>query len=86
MVVVPAARVDASPLLRGVLDTVANAGDVELQVTVLVRSWVVESVNVPVARNCCGRPAATVAVGGEIDRAFNTAVVTVSVAVPVIAP
>jgi hypothetical protein len=81
-VVEPGATVEASPALPDALDTVATEGALELHVTVFVTFCVVESVYVPVARNCSGRPAATLATGGVIEMAFSTAAVTVSVAVP----
>src|SRR6516164_615249 len=52
MLVVPTFRLAARPALPGAFEIDATAGDVALQVTVAVRSCVVESLNVPVARNC----------------------------------
>src|SRR5579859_5479444 len=82
IVVEPVAAVEARPWLPGAFDTVATAALLELQVTAAVRSCVVASVNVPVAWNGCGKPSATLAVGGVTDRVASAAAVTVSVAVP----
>src|SRR6266567_1228409 len=63
MLAVPAATVRATPLEPGALLMVAVAGVSELQVTVVVRSWVVRVVpseKVPVAVNCCVTPAGKV--------------------------
>jgi hypothetical protein len=84
MVVEPAPPVEASPALPAAFETVATEGVLELHVTAFVRFCVVESVYVPVAMNCSGRPSATLAMGGVIERAWSTAAVTVSVAVPLI--
>src|SRR5712692_2211946 len=61
MVVLPAASVVAKPAVLMVATVVL----VELQVTVLVRFWVLLSLYVPVAVNCCGVPKDTVAEAGE---------------------
>ncbi len=52
IVVVPVARVLASPAVDAVLLMVATSAAVELQWPLCVRSCVVPSVNVPVAVNC----------------------------------
>src|ERR1700719_1254331 len=55
MVLVPVPTVLAKPALL----IVATAVFEELQVTELVRFWVLLSLYVPVAVNCCGTPLAT---------------------------
>ena len=52
IVVEPATELDARPSLPAALLTVATPVFDELHVTESVRSWVLESVNVPVAVNC----------------------------------
>jgi hypothetical protein len=82
MVVVPVVTGVARPLAL----TVATAGFDELQVTWEVRSWVVESENVPVAVNCwvaCRIMLVSVGVTAIEDR---VAEVTVRVVVPEILP
>ena len=51
-VVLPVLALAASPWLPPALLMVATAADEELHCTVLVRSCVVSSVNIPVAVNC----------------------------------
>src|SRR6266446_9856285 len=43
----------------------------ELHLTVLVRSWVLPSLNVPVAVNCCWAPSATLGLAGVTCREDN---------------
>lgn len=58
-----------------------------LQVTpLLVRFWVLPSVNVPVAVNCCTVPSATEVLLGVTAIEVNAAAVTVRLSVPVIDP
>jgi hypothetical protein len=78
----PLPTVEASPALPEAFETVATDEALEVHVTELVTFFVVESVYVPVARNCCGRPSAKLAVGGVIERDRKIAAVTVRVAVP----
>src|SRR5262245_53678374 len=52
MVVVPVAKVVARPALTGALAIVATDATAELQCELMVTSWVVPSLNVPVAVNC----------------------------------
>jgi hypothetical protein len=58
----------------------------ELQVTGLVRLFVVPSLYVPMAVNCCVPPVAREAEDGVTEIALSVAVVTVSAAEPVIDP
>jgi hypothetical protein len=66
--------------------TVAIAVADEVQVTVPVRFFVVPSLYVPVAVNCCFCPAATDGDAGTTEIDVNTAAVTVNVAEPWIVP
>src|SRR5260370_24172318 len=43
----------------------------ELHLTLLVRSWVLPSLKVPVAVNCCCEPSATLALAGVTSREDN---------------
>ena len=62
---------------------VAIAGTVEFQTTCVVRSWVVLSVNVPIAANCWLVPRAMVAAGaGDTPIDTSVAFVTVRVVLP----
>jgi hypothetical protein len=46
-------------------------------------SWVLASLKVPVAANCCGPPAAAVGLTGVMTREISVPVPTVSVVLPV---
>jgi hypothetical protein len=59
MVVAPVESVCARPLEGLVMLIVATPGLEEVQFTVLVRSWMEPSANVPVAVNCCVSPSGT---------------------------
>ena len=78
IVVVPVPSVLASPAVPAVLLIVATVATVELQWPLCVRSWVVPSVNVPVAVNCCVVPSGIAAIGGLIAIDSSAAAVTVS--------
>ena len=52
MAVVPVLKVVARPALTGALAIVATVGTVELQCELMLTSWVVLSLKVPVAVNC----------------------------------
>ena len=78
MVVVPAVRAVARPLLL----TVATAVLDELQVTEIVTSWVVPSENVPVAVNCWVTTRGMVGLAGVTAMEERVAEVTVRVALP----
>ena len=84
--VVPAAIVVAKPCEPTELLMVATLAAVELQWPACVRSCVEPSVYAPVAVNCCGTPAGTLADGGLIAIETNCAAVTVSGVEPVIDP
>jgi hypothetical protein len=75
MVVVPAVRAVARPLLL----TVATKGLDELQVTCVVISWIVPSEKVPVAVNCWVVPPGTLGSAGVIVMEDRVAEVTVRV-------
>ena len=82
IVAVPAALAVASPLLATVAVVVLE----ELQVTCVVMSWFVPSEYEPEAENCWVFPAGTPAVAGVTAMEDRVAAVTVTVAVPQIAP
>jgi len=75
MVALPGAAPFAKPLLL----MVATVPSDEIHVTVLVMSWLDPSLNVPVAVNCWGTPAGTVALLGLTAIAVRTALVMVTV-------
>jgi hypothetical protein len=58
----------------------------ELQVTRVVRFWVVLSENVPVAVNCCVVPKAIRCTDGSMAMETRVALVTVNVVVPEMLP
>ena len=58
----------------------------ELQVTELVRFWVLVSLNVPVAVNCCVVPLGIEGLAGLTAMDTSVAAVTVSVVEPVTLP
>jgi hypothetical protein len=79
---VPVAALCASPVLfTEAVETVSEA-----HVTVEVRSWVLPSVNVPVALNCCLVPSAMEGFAGATAIEDSTAAVTVNVVMPLIDP
>ena len=80
IVLVPAARLVASPLLL----IVTEAGVEELQSTEAVMSCVVLSLKVPVAVNCLVAPMGIVELAGETASETKVAFVTVTAAVPLI--
>ena len=82
IVVEPVASAEARPVMQ----IVATATFDEVQATVPVRFWVVPSVNVPVAVNCCVRPLAMDGLPGVTAIDVTTAAVTVSVVVPLTLP
>jgi len=82
MVVLPV----ATPLARPALLIVATEVFEELQVAVLARFWVLPSLNVPVAVNCCVVPLAIDGFAGVTAIDDSTAAVTVSVVDPVTEP
>ncbi len=66
------------------LDTVAALVLEELQVTELVRFWLLPSVNVPVAVNCTVVPSASDVFAGETASETSAAAVTFNVVLPLI--
>ena len=82
MVVLPVAALCAKPFKS----TVATAVTLELQIAVLVRFWVVESVYVPVAVNCWSSRRAMDGSAGVMAIEASTAAVTVRVVEPEIEP
>jgi hypothetical protein len=78
IVVEPGAALLARPCVPGTLLAVAVALLDELQVTALVKSWVVPSLNVPVAVNAALVPSAIEGFVGVSDSDTSTAEVTVS--------
>jgi hypothetical protein len=79
---VPIETLVAKPSLPEALLTVATAGIEELHVTEPVRSWVVASLYVPVAVNCCVVPSAIEEAAGVTAIETRTAAVTPSVVEP----
>lgn len=77
--VVPGPAVVASPSLPGSLLIMAAVGTEELQVTWVVRSWVLRSLYLPVAVNCCVKPTGTLGLAGVITMETRVAAVTVNV-------
>ena len=59
MVAMPIPTPVANPLFPTLLLIVTKVVSLELQVTEAVRSWVLASVNVPAAVNCCVAPRTT---------------------------
>ena len=76
----------ATPLANPPLAMVATAEFDELHVTVFVRFWVLLSVYVPVAVNCCVFPIGTDAFAGLTAIETSAAAATVSVAEPLTDP
>jgi hypothetical protein len=79
MSVVPVVTEVARPFEPAVLEIAATPGLVEVQVTDVVRVWLVLSVYVPVATNCSELPRAIEGAPGVTLNDFKVAVVTVSV-------
>jgi hypothetical protein len=65
---------------------VAIVASEELQVTVLVTSWMVPSVNVPVAVNCSASPSGSDGMAGVTAMETSAADVTVNPVEPVMEP
>lgn len=82
IVVVPAASAVTKPLA----ETVAVVTPDDVQVAVLVRSWVLPSVYVPVASNCKVVPSAIEALAGVTAMDSRVGGFTVRVEEPLIAP
>ena len=82
MTVVPTPAVVAKPGALGALAIVATDDTDELQWTFIVMSWVVLSLNVPVAVNCCVLPLDTVELAGVIATETSVPLLTVRVVVP----
>src|SRR5215472_829891 len=82
MVVAPCATVPANPAALMVAAAVLE----ELQFTELVMFWVPPSVKVPVAANCCVRPAATEGFAGVTLMDTTAGADTVRAAEPVTEP
>jgi hypothetical protein len=83
MVAAPAPTHCARPPTLGALAIVATEADEELQWLFRVMSWVVASLNVPVAVNCCVPPTVAVGEAGVIKSDTRVPVPTVKVVVPV---
>jgi hypothetical protein len=86
MVVLPVLTPVAKPLLPKAFEMVAAVVADEAQVTDVVRLYVVLSVKIPVAANCCVVPLAMVFAAGVTVMETSAAVVTVNVAVLLIPP
>jgi hypothetical protein len=86
IVVVPIAADVASPFAPAALLIEAVVGVPDAHVTVVVLSWVDESVYVPVAVNCCLRPFAIEGFEGATASDTSVAAVTVRVVLPETTP
>jgi len=86
MLVLPMPTLVARPAVGAELLIVATPAPVELQCPVCVRSWVLPSVKVPVAVNCCVKLRAILAVLGEISIETSCAAVTVKAVEPLMDP
>lgn len=86
MLVIPCPALLASPAVPGLLLTIATAVEDEFHVAVPVKSWVLPSLYVPVAVNCCVAPSEIEADGGLTAIETNIAGVTVNVAAPLNIP
>jgi hypothetical protein len=82
MVVLPAATLEARPCAFMVAAAALN----DVQVTVVVMSWVLLSLKVPVAVNCLVVPTAMLEFAGVTAMETRVAAVTVSDAVPLTPP
>ena len=83
IVVVPAAMQLTLPATLGAFATVATGACDELQCAFSVMSWVLASLKVPMAANCCTVPAEAVGVNGVRATETSVPVPTVSEVVPV---
>src|SRR6476620_1656210 len=83
MVVVPVVLVVANPAFIGALAIVATFEMVDLQCELMLTSWVVLSLKVPRAMNCCVPPAATVGLAGVMSTDTSVPVPIVSEVEPV---
>ena len=86
IVVGPTARALARPSDPRAVEIVATASSDEDQITDAVMSWVVASVKVPVAVNCCVVPFAMLGAGGSTAIETRLASVTVTRVLPEILP
>lgn len=84
MAVLPTPLVVARPAPFGPLAMVATLEEDELQCVLSVTSWVVASLNVPVAVNCCGLPSATEGAAGVMAIELSVPLLTVRTVVPLI--
>jgi hypothetical protein len=84
MTVLPMLVVVASPAILGALAIVATLAEEELQCVIRVISWVVESLNVPVATNGWVVPKAMFGLAGAMASDTSVPLPTVIVVVPVI--
>jgi len=83
MVVVPVVNVVASPAFTGAFAIVATLGIAEFQCEFMLTSWVVLSLNVPSAMNCCVDPCATVGSAGVMSTDTRVPVPMVTLVEPV---
>ena len=83
IVEVPAAMQFTLPATLGALATVATVAWDELQWAFRVMSWVLASLKVPMAANCCTVPAAAVGFSGVRATETRVPLPTVSVVLPV---
>lgn len=86
MVEVPASNPVARPWLPDELLIDATASVAELHVTAVVMFWLLPSVYVPVAVNCCVALTAIIGDGGVIEMDVSAAELTVRLALPVTPP
>ena len=86
IVVTPVVLALARPSEPRAFEIVATTSSDEDHVTARVRSWVVASVYVPVAVNCCAVPFATLGSAVVTSIVTSVAAVTVNVVVPEITP
>lgn len=82
IVLLPALNVVARPSEPEALEITATAVSDELQVAVVVTSWVLPSLRVPSAVNACVVPLGRELVAGVMAMLVRTALVTVSVVLP----
>jgi hypothetical protein len=78
----PAARALARPEML----TLATLPSEEVQIAVAVMSWVVPSLNVPIAVNCCTVPAGSEGFAGVTAMDDRTALVMVTTMLPLVLP
>lgn len=86
MLVVPWPALVAKPGVPGLLPTIATVTEDEFHITVPVKSWVLPSLYVPAAVNCCVVPSEIEADSGLTAMETKIAGVTVNVAVPLTVP